>query len=51
MRRAARVGVSLNTVLRRYVVGSGLLEAFVMDEVERGENDWSPPTCSVNGVL
>src|SRR5580698_7688800 len=31
-RRAARVGVSLDTVLRRYVVGSGLLGEFVMEE-------------------
>jgi hypothetical protein len=43
-RRAARVGVSLETVLRRYVVGHTLLEAFVMDEAERGEDDWSPLT-------
>ena len=43
-RRAARVGVSLETVLRRYVLGHTLLEGFVMDEVERGVKDWSPPT-------
>ena len=51
-RRAARVGVSLETVLRRYVVGHTLLEAFVMDEAERGEDDWSPLTLpSRRGVL
>jgi PucR-like helix-turn-helix protein len=36
-RRAARVGVSLDTVLRRYVVGSALLEEFVLEEADRGE--------------
>ena len=36
-RRAARVGVGLETVLRRYVVGHTLLEAFVVEEVDRGE--------------
>ncbi|HSZ68775.1 MAG TPA: helix-turn-helix domain-containing protein [Solirubrobacteraceae bacterium] len=35
--RAARVGVSLDTVLRRYVVGHTLLGEFVVDEVDRGE--------------
>jgi PucR C-terminal helix-turn-helix domain len=35
-RRAARMGVSLETVLRRYVVGHTLLEEFVMEEAERG---------------
>jgi PucR C-terminal helix-turn-helix domain/GGDEF-like domain len=34
-RRAARVGVSLETVLRRYVAGHTLLGEFVMEEVER----------------
>jgi hypothetical protein len=33
--RAARVGVSLNTVLRRYVVGSSLLGEFIMEEADR----------------
>ncbi len=36
-RRAARVGVSLDTVLRRYVVGSALLEEFVLEEADRYE--------------
>ena len=36
-RRAARVGVSLDTVLRRYVVGHTLLGEFVMEEADRGE--------------
>jgi PucR C-terminal helix-turn-helix domain/GGDEF-like domain len=36
-RRAARVGVSLDTVLRRYVVGHTLLEEFVMEETDRAE--------------
>jgi diguanylate cyclase with GGDEF domain/PucR-like helix-turn-helix protein len=35
-RRAARLGVSLDTVLRRYVVGHTLLEEFVMEEADRG---------------
>lgn len=34
-RRAARVGVSLETVLRRYVAGYAQLESFVMEEAER----------------
>jgi hypothetical protein len=42
-RRAARVGVSLDTVLRRYVVGHSLLEEFVLEEADRdaipGERD------------
>jgi hypothetical protein len=33
-RRAARVGVSLDTVLRRYVLGSSLLEGLVMEEAD-----------------
>src|SRR5271155_1594898 len=35
-RRAARVGVPLDTVLRRYVVGSALLGEFIMEEADRG---------------
>jgi PucR-like helix-turn-helix protein/diguanylate cyclase with GGDEF domain len=35
-RRAARVGVSLDTVLRRYVLGHTLLEEYVMEEAHRG---------------
>jgi hypothetical protein len=38
-RRAARAGVSLDTVLRRYVVGHTLLGEFVMEEIDRGERD------------
>ncbi len=41
-RRAARVGVSLDTVLRRYVVGSALLEEFVLEEADRGEQAEHP---------
>jgi hypothetical protein len=36
-RRAARGGVSLDTVLRRYVVGHTLLGEYVMEEAEREE--------------
>jgi hypothetical protein len=43
-RRAARLGVPLDTVLRRYVVGSALLGEYVMEEADRGERDWTPPT-------
>jgi hypothetical protein len=35
-RRAARVGVPLDTVLRRYVVGSALLGEFIMEEADLG---------------
>ena len=39
-RRAARAGVPLETVLRRYLVGHTLFEQFVMDEAERsGRSD------------
>src|ERR1700683_5148783 len=37
-RRAARVGVSLDTVLRRYVMGHTLLEEFVSEVADRGEH-------------
>ena len=43
-RRAARIGVSLETVLRRYVVGHTLMGEFVMEEAERGDEDSIPPT-------
>jgi AcrR family transcriptional regulator len=50
-RRAARVGVGLETVLRRYLAGYTVLEGFVIQEAERGEQrtergerDWVPPT-------
>jgi len=36
-RRAARIGVPLETVLRRYLVGHTLFERFVMDEVARSD--------------
>jgi DNA-binding Lrp family transcriptional regulator len=36
-RRAARSGVGLDTVLRRYVVGHTLLGEFVMEEADRGD--------------
>jgi hypothetical protein len=35
--RAARIGVSLDTVLRRYVLGSTLLGDLIMEEVDNGE--------------
>ena len=38
-RRAARAGVSLETVLRRYVLGSALLGECIMEEPARGERD------------
>jgi hypothetical protein len=34
-RRAARFGVSLDTVLRRYIAGHGLMADFIMDEADR----------------
>jgi hypothetical protein len=40
-RRAARIGVRLDTVLRRYVLGYTLLEQFVVEEAERGEDSSS----------
>ena len=43
-RRAAGVGVSLDTVLRRYIVGNSLLEEFVVEETERDGKDCIPPT-------
>lgn len=36
-RRAARTGVELGTVLRRYVAGYTLLERFITEEIERDE--------------
>ncbi len=42
-RRAARIGVGLETVLRRYLAGYALLEGFVIQEAERVEKDWIPP--------
>jgi AcrR family transcriptional regulator len=42
-RRAARTGVGLETVLRRYLAGYSLLEDFVIQESERGEGGWVAP--------
>jgi AcrR family transcriptional regulator len=42
-RRAARVGVGVETVLRRYLAGYALLEGFVIQEAERVEQDWIAP--------
>jgi hypothetical protein len=36
-RHAARIGVPLDTVLRRYVVGSALLGEVILEEADRGE--------------
>jgi len=43
-RRAARAGVPLETVLRRYLVGHTLFERFVMDEAANSEENGIPPT-------
>jgi AcrR family transcriptional regulator len=43
-RRAARMGVGLDTVLRRYVLGSALLGDCIMEEADR--EDRIPPTRS-----
>jgi AcrR family transcriptional regulator len=40
-RRAARTGMGLDTVLRRYLAGYAVLEGFVMQEAEHDETDWS----------
>jgi AcrR family transcriptional regulator len=52
-RRAARVGVPLETVLRRYLVGHTLFERFVMDEAAGSEEKRIPPTQgeAVRGAL
>jgi len=42
-RRAARAGVSLDTVLRRYVLGSALLGECVMEEADRDQQNWTQP--------
>jgi PucR-like helix-turn-helix protein/diguanylate cyclase with GGDEF domain len=48
--RAARVGVSLDTVLRRYVVGNSLLGELALEEADRG--GWAPDVREVlRGVL
>ncbi|HEY7892232.1 MAG TPA: TetR/AcrR family transcriptional regulator, partial [Solirubrobacteraceae bacterium] len=43
-RRAARTGVGLDTVLRRYLAGYAVLEGFVMQEAGHDEQDWIAPT-------
>jgi AcrR family transcriptional regulator len=43
-RRAARTGVGLDTVLRRYLAGYTVLEGFVMHEAGHDEHDLIPPT-------
>jgi AcrR family transcriptional regulator len=43
-RRAARAGVNLDTVLRRYVLGSALLGECVMEEADREQESWTQPT-------
>jgi hypothetical protein len=52
-RRAVRIGVPLDTVLRRYVAGHTLLEEFVMEEADRGETHRTPPIprAALRGVL
>jgi AcrR family transcriptional regulator len=42
-RRAARTGVGLDTVLRRYLAGYALVADFVMQEAEHNEKDGIPP--------
>jgi AcrR family transcriptional regulator len=49
-RRAARTGVSLDTVLRRYLAGLAILEGFVVEEAEQ-ENRIIPPTHVLRDVL
>jgi len=41
-RRAAQAGVSLDTVLRRYVLGGTLLGECIMEEAHRDLDDWVP---------
>jgi AcrR family transcriptional regulator len=43
-RRAARVGVPLDTVLRRYVLGSALLGECIMQEADRDGESWAEPS-------
>jgi hypothetical protein len=49
-RRAARIGVSVDTVLRRYVVGHTLLGDLVMEEADRGERDGEIPPAQRGAV-
>jgi AcrR family transcriptional regulator len=41
-RRAARAGVGLDTVLRRYLAGYAVVEGFVMREAEHADQNWLP---------
>ena len=50
-RRAARAGVGLETVLRRYLAGYAVVEGFVVQETERAEQDLIPPTHGLRDVL
>jgi AcrR family transcriptional regulator len=43
-RRAARAGVSLDTVLRRYVLGSTVLGECILEEADRDQESWTEPT-------
>jgi hypothetical protein len=49
-RRAARIGVSVDTVLRRYVVGHTLLGDLMMEEADRGERDGEIPPAQRGAV-
>jgi AcrR family transcriptional regulator len=49
-RRAARAGVGLDTVLRRYLAGYSVVEGFLVGEAER-EQDWTRPTRGLREVL
>jgi AcrR family transcriptional regulator len=50
-RRAARTGVGLETVLRRYLAGYSVLASFVVEEAERAEQDRVPPTHGLREML
>jgi AcrR family transcriptional regulator/DNA-binding transcriptional ArsR family regulator len=50
-RRAARAGVSLDTVLRRYVAGLAILEGFVVEEAEHDEQELVPATQVLRDML
>jgi len=50
-RRAARTGVGLETVLRRYLAGYVVVEGFVVQETERAEQDLIPPTHGLRDML
>lgn len=50
-RRAARHGVSLDTVLRRYAAGDRLLGDFVMDETDHFPSDTLRQVLRTQGVL